>query len=116
MFISYSESEGFPLVILEFFALGKPGILFPISPFAEETGRLNDLGLKFKNEKLGIFLKKSQNSLKEILDSSKLSKFYSKEVVEARRKFVREFYPEKIAIKYLKFYRSILNLNSKNDY
>ncbi|MFX1295095.1 MAG: glycosyltransferase family 4 protein [Promethearchaeota archaeon] len=108
IFISYSKSEGFPLVILEFFALGKPCIIYPISPFADEKGNLNNLGIKFRDEKLGIFLKSEPNYLLEILKAPQLLELFTSEKCEARKQFIKNFYPEKIANNYLSFFKSII--------
>lgn len=113
--LSFSKSEGFPLVILEYFALGKPCIIYPISPFSDEKGKLNALGIKFMEEKLGMFLKTNPNYLLEILQSSKLAELFTQERYEARKQFAQDFYPEKVTDEYLKFFKFIIKLNGKRS-
>ncbi len=108
--VSYSKSEGFPLTILEFFALGKPCIVYPTSPFTNHLNKLNRTGMKFRDEKLGIFLRKENNFLLKALNAPNVSEFFMKEVCDARKHFVKSFYPEKIAGRYLKFFEEIIKL------
>ena len=96
-FISYSRSEGFPLVILEFFALGKPCIIYPV-------GGISYFKTRIQNEKLGIFLIPKPNFLKKILTDPGISTWFSEQVSDARRKFVKDFYPEVMTQKYIRFF------------
>jgi glycosyltransferase involved in cell wall biosynthesis len=100
IFISYSRSEGFPLTILEFFSLGKPCIIYPVGGISYFQNRI-------ENEKLGIFLKPKPNFLREILTSPDISTLFLESVCEARRNFVRDFYPKLITQRYIKFFKKI---------
>jgi glycosyltransferase involved in cell wall biosynthesis len=102
-FISYSRSEGFPLVILEFFALGKPCIVYPI-------GGISHFKTRIKDEKLGIFLRPKPKFLGDILTDPDTSTLFSEQAADARRKFVKEFYPEVITQKYIKVFKRIAKM------
>jgi glycosyltransferase involved in cell wall biosynthesis len=111
--ISFSKSEGFPLVILEFFALGKPCIIYPISPFVYENGQLNEWGKKFQKEELGLFLKKEPDSLQEILKSPDIFQLFTENRSKARKEFVTEFSPEIIGNRYLTIFKQIIKSHLK---
>lgn len=102
-FISFSKSEGFPLVILEFFALGKPCIIYPI-------GGISYFKTRFENEKLGIFLSPKPKFLRDILTDPDISTLFSDQASDARRKFVREFYPEVITQKYIRVFEKVAKM------
>ncbi|MHA1357605.1 MAG: glycosyltransferase family 4 protein [Candidatus Helarchaeota archaeon] len=106
--ISFSRAEGFPLTILEFFALGKPCIVFPIAPFVGENGNLSELGDRFIQERLGIFLRGETQVLSEILSPPRIAPYFTEAVCKARKEFVKEFSPEQIAQQYLEFFEKII--------
>lgn len=108
IFISYSKSEGFPLVILESLALGKLCIFFP-------TGGIIYFRKKFEAEQLGIFLESNKKFLEKILEHSYISNFFHSKQIDARRNFAQKFTPEIIGEQYLNYFLKILSLKYKKS-
>jgi len=105
IYISYSRSEGFPLVILEFLALGKPCIIYPV-------GGISYFKNKFEKDKFGFFLKPQANFLKTILTDPYLSDLFLDKICEARKQFVHNFYPDTITNEYLKIFEKTVKMSS----
>ncbi|MHA1265185.1 MAG: glycosyltransferase family 4 protein [Candidatus Helarchaeota archaeon] len=113
IFISCSRSEGFPLAILEFFALGKPVIIYPIAPFINESGKLNAIGREVYKEKLCIFMNPNISHLEDILNPSYLTQFFSSNCIQMRKAFVKNFSSDTIAERYLLLFSQVLNSYKK---